>query len=219
MKPTEKFVNTDYDEDFQTWVGRWLYSFCSYIETKQEEEDSMTKLLLFISEARLEGKVNSRLINALDTFIQESFKPDLPRLCLRQFIDTPGGCYGDNSFTESDNSALKRDVCGPKPNNKLHIALDATISHTNKRFKKLDMDAHKLTGKTSLCSGVVSAEYHELSKMLNPHTASELERQWKASETLDCIEGKSNYLTQFAQKRCPHLIVHFVLLRNLRINV
>jgi hypothetical protein len=120
----------------------------------------MAKLL------RLEGKVNSGLINALDMFTQKSFKPDLPRLCLRQFIDTPGGCYGDNSFTESDNSALKRDVCGPKPNNKLHIALDATITHTNKRFKKLDMDAHKLIGQTSLCSGVVSAEYHKLSNTM-----------------------------------------------------
>jgi hypothetical protein len=61
--------DTDYDKDFQTWVGRWLYSFCNYIETKCEEEDSMAKLLLFISEARLEGKVNTGLINALVTFI------------------------------------------------------------------------------------------------------------------------------------------------------
>jgi hypothetical protein len=76
------------------------------------------------------------------------------------------------------------------------------------------MDAHKLTGQTSLCSGKVSDEYHELSKMLNPHIASDLERQWKTSVALDCIEGKFKSLTQFAHKRYPHLIVHFSLLRN-----
>ncbi len=200
IKPTEKFVVTDYDKDFQTWVGRWLYSFANYIETKREEEDSMTKLVLLISEARSEGKVNTGVVDALAMFIQDSFKCDLPCLCLRQFLDTLGGCYADNCFTESDNSALKLDVCGPKANNKLHIAVDATITHTDKRFRKLDMDAHKLTGQ---------------SKMLNPHIASDLERQWKTSVALDCIEGKLKSLTQFAHKRYPHLIVHFSLLRNL----
>jgi hypothetical protein len=175
----------------------------------------MTKLLLFISKARLEGKVNTGLVDALALFIQDCFKCDLPRLCLRHFLDTPGGCYADNCFTESDNSALKCDVCGPKANNKLHIAVDATITHTDKRFCKLDMDAHKLTGQTSLRRGKVSDEYHELSKMLNPHIASDLERQWKTSVALDCIKGKLKSLTQFAHKRYPHLIVHFSLLRNL----
>jgi hypothetical protein len=119
-------------------------------------------------------------------------------------LGTPGGCYADNCFTESDNSALKRDVCGPKANNKLDIALDATITHTDKRFKKLDMDAHKLTGQTSFCSGVVSEEYHELSKMLNPHAASEWRgngrplRHWivlKASQNILRSLRKNDVLT------------------------
>jgi hypothetical protein len=135
MKPTKKFIATNYDKDFQTWVGRWLYSFANYIETKREEEDSMTKLLLFISKARSEGKVNTGLVDALAMFIQDSFKCDLPCLCLRQFLDTPGGCYADNCFTERDNSALKCDVCGPKANNKLHIAVDATITHTDGQWQ------------------------------------------------------------------------------------
>jgi hypothetical protein len=40
----------------------------------------MTKLLLFISEARSEGTVNTGLVDTLAMFIQDSFKPDLPRL-------------------------------------------------------------------------------------------------------------------------------------------
>jgi hypothetical protein len=77
------------------------------------------------------------------------------------------------------------------------------------------MDAHKLTGQTSLCSGKVSDKYHELSKMLNSHIASDWERQWKTSVALDCIKGKLKFLSQFAHKRYPHPIVHFSLLRNL----
>jgi hypothetical protein len=121
-------------------------------------------------------------------------------LCLHQFIDTPGGCYGDNSFTESDNSALKRDVCGPKANNKLDIALDATITHTDKRFKKLDMDAHKLTGQTSLCSGVVSEEYHELSKMLNPHAASEWRGNGRPLRHWIVLKASQNILRSLRKK-------------------
>jgi hypothetical protein len=66
------------------------------------------------------------------------------------------------------------------------------------------MDAHKLAGQTSLRSSKVSEDI-----------ASDLEKKWKTSVALDCIEGKLKNSTQFAHKRYPHLIVHFSLLHNL----
>ena len=48
-KPISRFSSTDADRDLQRLICRWLYSFCDYIESKREEEDSMHKLMLFIT--------------------------------------------------------------------------------------------------------------------------------------------------------------------------
>ena len=153
----------------------------------------MHKLMLFITRVQSEGIVNTGLISATKQYINESFKGDLPRLCLRQYLDTYCGCYGDNSFVESDNSSLKRDTCGPKANNMLHHALDATVTHTDKRFRTLQMNANKQLLKTSLTSKTVSPEFQELSKNVIHLAANQLEQQWKSSHNFDCIEGKYFY--------------------------
>ena len=72
----------------------------------------MHKLMLFIKEVQSEGTVNAGLISATTQYINESFKGDLPRVCLRQFIDTYCGCYGDNSFVECGQSLCLGKVFG-----------------------------------------------------------------------------------------------------------
>jgi hypothetical protein len=192
VTPTRKYCKeTDADFDFLVWVKLWLYSFSNYIETKREEEDSMLKLWSFISQARADNVVCLDLINETERFIQESFKPDLPVLCLRHYLKVHWGHVDENCFAESENSALKRDIYGPKANNKLHVAGDATIMHTDKRFKRMEKDAYASLSRTALVSDSVSPELKELSVHVNRHMAAKLVQQWNICQSLECIEGKS----------------------------
>ena len=42
------------------------------------------------------------------------------------------GHIDNNFFSESENSALTRDIVGPKPNHMLHVAADATTNHVKR---------------------------------------------------------------------------------------
>ena len=80
----------------------------------------------------------------------------------------------------------------------LHHALDATVTHTDKRFRTLQMDANKQLLKTALSSKTVSPEFQELSKTVIHLIANQLEQQWKSSHNLDCIEGKYYSYSSYA---------------------
>ena len=170
------------------WIQCWLYSFADSIETKFEEEDSLNKLKRFASSALMEAKVSKELVQQTQNFIEETFVKDLPSFCLRQFIDTVAGCVNENCFTESENAAIKRDATGPKANNKLYIATNATLVHTNRRFEKLERDSHKQLTKTAVASKTTSLLRQKLSQSVNDHVAGMLEGQWNASFDLDVVE-------------------------------
>ena len=55
-------VVTTLDVSFVSKVSAWLYSFVTYIETREETNDSMTKLLRVISAAADDGDVTSSLV-------------------------------------------------------------------------------------------------------------------------------------------------------------
>ena len=97
-----------------------MYSFANSVESKKEEEYSYSKLQAYISSDKIRNTVNKSLLSATKTFVDETLKKNLHVLSLRQYIDTVSGWVKDNSFTESDNAALKGDKSGPKANNRLH---------------------------------------------------------------------------------------------------
>ena len=77
------------------------------------------------------------LINFTRKFIRESFVPILDLLCFRHYMDIYCGGVDANSFTESDNSSLKRDVRGPNANLNLVVSSESITDHKSRRVEKL----------------------------------------------------------------------------------
>ena len=59
--------------------------------------------------------VNLSLIKFTKKFLTKSFFPNLPLLCNHRFMHLPYGDTAANSFSESENSSLKRSTVGSKP--------------------------------------------------------------------------------------------------------
>lgn len=100
-------------------IANWMYHFTSSVETAAEEKHSISKLNNYISESMASGVVSKDLGNRTRLFLTNSFYTRLSRLCFRHFMSITEGDRADNSWTESQNSALKRDVSGPKPFHKI----------------------------------------------------------------------------------------------------
>ena len=55
-------VVSDTDVTFVSEISAWLYSFVTYIETKEEAKESMAKLMGIIRAAANEGAVTSHVV-------------------------------------------------------------------------------------------------------------------------------------------------------------
>lgn len=119
----------------------WFYSFTNYIEYSHEEKDSLAKLRKVIAFEQSNGKVTPALVDFTSNFLTTKFQDRLPNLCLRVFKYAYYGWVADNCFTESENSTIERDAFGPKSSYRLHVSADATIQHTNERFRQMISDA------------------------------------------------------------------------------
>ena len=189
LKKIKSLLKTDADNEFHLWIKEWLYSFPNYIETKQEEEYSLMKMNQYISLSRQSGKVSKDVLKFTEEYLRD-FKADLPTLCLRQYLQTHWGCVNENCFTESENAALKRDICGPRANNKLNRSIDATLQHVSTRYTKLATKAYKEYTKSSVQGEKISDVRAELSQDVNSHVASSMATQWKNRVNYSVLEGE-----------------------------
>ena len=103
------------------------------IESEACEEDSKNKLMAYVEMALNSKEINSTLLTCAKVHTTGSFPPKLKFLFFRHCVHLRMGCIDHNCFTESENSALLRDISGLKPNCKLHVAADATINHVKNR--------------------------------------------------------------------------------------
>ncbi len=87
------------------------------------------------------GFVTLSLIKFTKTFLTKSFFPNLPLLCNRHFMHVPYGHTSTNSFSESENSSLKRSSVGPKPNDALDRSGMGNVRSSTKRFKNIQGNA------------------------------------------------------------------------------
>ena len=70
-----------------------------------------------------------QLIVAAETFWREKLEDQLDEFVHYKFMNTYGGWVCTTSFQESENSALKRDTMGPKPNMSIDRAQTAIAAH------------------------------------------------------------------------------------------
>ena len=131
-------VKNPHDSDFITDVEWWMYTFCDAIETEAEEKLSLQCLIHHIDWAT---GITPALRSFTREFVNGSFQDALPRMCHRHFMFTPQGDLGANSFSESENSALKRDPCGPRPQQSIANSQLAIVQHEVRRLEGLQRDA------------------------------------------------------------------------------
>jgi len=133
----KKYGTTELDKTFVKVVSDWLYSFTNYIESREEEKDSMEKLKAFVRLQKDHPQVSANLVRATIDFIITKFESRLSRLCHRHFLHVVAGDSGDNCWSESSNSSLARDPLGPNPCHHLHVSMDAINEHNEETVGKL----------------------------------------------------------------------------------
>ena len=87
------------------------------------------------------SSISRSLLDFTEKYIRKSFNPKKGLLSQASYIDSYSGWVADNCFTESENSALERDRCGPTPNNGIDIAIDCIACHTSNRYKTIMTNA------------------------------------------------------------------------------
>ena len=95
-------------------VVEWLYFFTDSIESEEECLESMRLLEFYCSEN--ERKWPRALRVAISDFIATKFKPRLPMLAHYHFMRRMNFALRVTSYSESENSVMKRSSIGPKPN-------------------------------------------------------------------------------------------------------
>ena len=126
-----------------------VVSVCHIHRTEEKETDSMSKLKETLQSEYANKNLSNYIIEQTINYINTGFEDHLYRLCHCVYMWIWFGWVGDNCFTESSNSALACDPCGPKLNHKMHQATGCTIQDTNKKNNRLharaldDIDAKK----------------------------------------------------------------------------
>lgn len=124
----------DTDRTYIMTFVKWLYSICGECETKTELDYSLNALDCWLVEQK---NVSSSLREFTADYLEKSFKTQSHKLCQCYFQHLYGGNLGSNSISEQENSALKRDHMGPRPNSGIDRSLIATTSHETRRLKQM----------------------------------------------------------------------------------
>lgn len=109
-----------------------------------------------------------------------------------------------NSFSESDNSSLKRNTCGPRPNDALDTSAKKTTEHIGDRLGQLRADAENGLSQTYTESKEDCLEKtieDRLAKFLIPTTAAKIRIQWEMSSDYTYISNKCEDLFLVRKKK------------------
>jgi hypothetical protein len=94
-----------------------------------------------------------------------------------------GGDLAANSFTESENAALKKDTMGPRPNQSIDTSHEAICKHEQRQLGRLRSTALQSLSPTA-CLTVISeleATKAVLSDLLVPVAVKDLLQQYEAA--------------------------------------
>lgn len=170
---------------------------CEACETQAEMRYSFKALDKWL---RQQVGVSDNLREFTEDYLEKSFMDKKHKLCQCFFQDIYGGNLGSNSISEQENSALKRDCMGPRPNSGIDRTVIETSGHERRRLKEVrrqrlqslsqtaneyqssnetdddDIDAHELLQlEMKVCDKV------ELSRVLVDFATKDLIRQYDAS--------------------------------------
>ena len=130
----KKLRRSEIDHEYVLIFTKWLYSICGQCETQSEMEYSLKSLDNWLVQ---QSSVSPALRSFTQDYFEKSFKAKIDKLCQCYFQHLPGGNLSSNSISEQENSALKRDCMGPKPNSGIDRAIMSTAAHEERRLKHL----------------------------------------------------------------------------------
>jgi hypothetical protein len=178
--PSRKFIETQNDREFVSTCINWFYSFTNYIENKLEEDYSIASFQQWMANST---EVSPSLQTFTQTYWEKGFKPLLPKLCQRHFQEIYGGDLGANSFTESENAALKKDTMGPRPNQSIDTSHGAINGHEKGRLVRLRTKALQSLSQTACVTVTTELDAFEaiLSDQLVDKAVKDLLQQFQAA--------------------------------------
>jgi hypothetical protein len=190
---------------------KWLYSICEDCESIAELQYSLHALDCWLV---CQTNVSPNLREFTANYLEKSFKTQTHKLCQSHFQNLYGGQLGSNSISEQENSALKRDHMGPRPNSGIDRSFIATTSHEGRRLKQLRRAASQSLSQTVVHdviddvenSEVLSAnsdvEYDAVDKSyLSKHL---IDRAWK--DIVSQCEASWKYLYYHAPGSTDYLV-------------
>jgi hypothetical protein len=153
-------------------IVKWLFSICKTLESQHEVVTSKNLMFQWLSTSACARA----LIVATETFWKEKLENQLNEFVHYKFMETYGGWVCTTSFQESENSTLKRDTMGPKPNMSIDRAVTAITRHEGRRTTKLSQDHHQALMKTTVT--YEDETFQTLSKHWQPRIVSETKLQF-----------------------------------------
>ena len=123
-------IMNEFDVAFVKEISAWLYSFVTYIETYDEANDSMAKLMEMVEAVKMKGEVSTSVVENTISFIDTKFQTELPVMGNWMYMAQWSGWVSENCFTEGSSGSLSRCLFGPKTKHRLHQAADCIITHT-----------------------------------------------------------------------------------------
>lgn len=186
-----KFVDKANESDcfFFNEVEKWFYSFTYNIMNKEQEFDSMSKLIAFIDMA--EGVCSKNLVKEVRNYARTSFELDLYRLSFRHYRDVGMGYVAGNSHSESMNALTYRVGQGNvKSNNTLHIAGKKLLTLQEQRFKKLRAGVSKQVNTTKVArkGQLVDQAVIDLSRDVVDRMLEKSLEQWDLGRSYKCCD-------------------------------
>jgi hypothetical protein len=182
-----KHCESDYDRTVLKIIVQWLYSICNKIETTVELEHSRRIFFLWLTTTGC----SHQLITVTETFWMEKMKEVLDDMAHYKFMYTYGGWIMTSSFQESENSALKRDTMGPKPNQSIDRSQVTIAQHEGRRIEGLTQEHHQQMEKTTVSYD--DPIFQELSRDVQPYIVSLLKREFDQRQHysyIGCGPGK-----------------------------
>jgi hypothetical protein len=190
-----KKAQAEVDKKFISDICKWMYSFCTSIESKEHEKAHLQQLYLFIQLSRTSASVKK----FTQKFIKKSFEEVLDKIVFYKYMYRIGGHVKVTSFVEAHNASLHVSATGPRPNHSLVTSVTRIRSNCNRKSKeRKDLAERNADRRLTTRTGEDEDETTTLNHaalVLSPHlthtTVDRIMQEWVCSSKFIYMKDES----------------------------
>lgn len=127
-------LSTNYFNGMINWVKSWFYT----LETMEEYTDSRERLFEWLATEEMRLVLGATIIDTFLRFIAEKLDPYKMRWLCASFLHIRSLDRKSTQFLEAENSVLKTQEGGPKPNEGIDIAAGNIDKQSKRRWQHKD---------------------------------------------------------------------------------